>query len=70
MLMLEEVIGEQLESEGRILAEKVVKHVLTCFRSRDPNITLELVVHGPAVEVEEAARSSILEAARIVAARF
>jgi hypothetical protein len=35
MLKLEEVIGDQLELEGRALSEMVVKHVLTCFHSRD-----------------------------------
>jgi hypothetical protein len=33
MLMLEEVICDQLEVEGRALAEKVAEHVLMCFRS-------------------------------------
>jgi hypothetical protein len=33
MLTLEEVIGEMLEAEGRVLAEKVADHMLTCFRS-------------------------------------
>jgi hypothetical protein len=33
MLMLEEVICDQLEAEGHVLAEKVVEHVLTCFWS-------------------------------------
>jgi hypothetical protein len=36
ILTLEEVISEQLEAEGRILVEKVVEHVLTCFQSWDP----------------------------------
>jgi hypothetical protein len=31
MSKLEEVIGGQLEVEGRALAEAVVEHVLTCF---------------------------------------
>jgi hypothetical protein len=33
MLKLEEVIGGQLEAEGRTLAKEVVEHVLTYFRS-------------------------------------
>jgi hypothetical protein len=31
MLKLEEVIGGQLEEEGRALAEAMAEHVLTCF---------------------------------------
>jgi hypothetical protein len=31
MLTLEEVVGEQLEAEGRVLAKKVAEHMLMCF---------------------------------------
>jgi hypothetical protein len=31
MLMLEEVVSKQLETEGGILAEKVEEHMLMCF---------------------------------------
>jgi hypothetical protein len=41
MLTLEEVVGEQLEAEGHILAEKVVEHMLMCFLSWEPNASLE-----------------------------
>jgi hypothetical protein len=44
MLMLEELVGEQLEGEGHVLAEKVVEHVLMCFWSWDLNASLEPVV--------------------------
>jgi hypothetical protein len=44
MLKLEEVIGGQLEAEGRALAEAMAEHVLTCFWSWDPQISLETVV--------------------------
>jgi hypothetical protein len=44
--------------------------VLTCFRSWDPNASLEPVVQGPAAEVEEAARASIQDATKTVAAWF
>jgi hypothetical protein len=54
MMRLEEVIGDQLEVEGCILAEKVVEHVLTCFWSRDPIVSLDPVTFGPATETEEA----------------
>jgi hypothetical protein len=33
MLKLEEIIGGQLEVEGRALAKAVAEYVLTCFRS-------------------------------------
>jgi hypothetical protein len=56
MLRLEEVVVDQLEAEGRILAEKVAEHVLTCFRSRDPIISLDPGALWPIVETEEAAR--------------
>jgi hypothetical protein len=36
MLKLEEVVGDQLEAEGRVLAE----HVLICFQSRDPQVSI------------------------------
>jgi hypothetical protein len=48
----------------------VVDHVLTCFRSRDPTISLTPVPEGPALEAETAAREGVQEAVDIVAARF
>jgi hypothetical protein len=47
MSMLEDVIASRLEAEGRIMMEAVAKHVLLCFRSHDPQVSLELVVQGP-----------------------
>jgi hypothetical protein len=70
MLMLEGVVSEKLEAKHRILAEKVVEYVLTCFQSWDPNASLESMVQGPTVEVEEAARASVQDAAKIMVARF
>jgi hypothetical protein len=52
------------------LAETVAEHVLTCFRSRDPLTSLEPVVQGPIAETEEAARASVQDTAKLVAARF
>jgi hypothetical protein len=43
---LEEAIGSRLLEEGRTLAQAVVDHVLMCFQSRDPSISLELAVQG------------------------
>jgi hypothetical protein len=40
MLRLEEVISEQLEAEGHVLAKKVAQHMLMCFQSWDPNASL------------------------------
>jgi hypothetical protein len=59
MLRLEEVISEQLEAEGHVLAKKVAQHMLMCFQSFDPNASLEPVTQGPTVEAEEMARASV-----------
>jgi hypothetical protein len=48
MSMLEDVIASRLEAGGCIMTEAVAKHVLLCFRSHDPQVSLELVVQGPA----------------------
>jgi hypothetical protein len=55
MLKLEEVIGGQLEAVGRALVE----YVLICFRSQDPQISLEPVAEGPVTEMEEAAQAGV-----------
>jgi hypothetical protein len=70
ILKLEEVVGEQLEAEGLALAEAVVGHALTCFRSSDPEISLEPVAQRSVAEMEEAANASIQEAAKLVGAWF
>jgi hypothetical protein len=67
---LEEAIGSCLEEEGHVLAQAVADHVLMCFRSRDPSITLESVVQGPVEGSAEAARDGVENAARAVAKRF
>jgi hypothetical protein len=59
-----------LEEEGRALAQAVADQMLMCFRSHDPSISLEPVVHGPVEGSVEAARDGIEEAARVVAERF
>jgi hypothetical protein len=66
----EEVICDQLEVEGRVLAEKVVEHVLTCFRSWDPIVSLDPVVLGLIVGTKGVASSDVEDTAKIVAARF
>jgi hypothetical protein len=70
MPKLEEAIGEQLESEGRALAEMVAEHVLTCFRGRDPQVSLESVVQGPIAKMEEAARASVQDTTKLVVMQF
>jgi hypothetical protein len=54
MLKLEEVVCDQLETEGHILAEKVAEHVPMCFWSRGPIISLDPVVFRPIAGIEEA----------------
>jgi hypothetical protein len=68
--LLEEAIGSRLEDEGRALAHAVANHVLMCFWSRNPSISLEPVVRGPIEGSAEAARDGIDEAARAVAEWF
>jgi hypothetical protein len=70
MLKLEEVIGSQLEAEGRALAEAVVEYLPTCFRSRDPQISLEPVAQGPVVETEEATQAGIQDTVKLIVVRF
>jgi hypothetical protein len=70
MLTLEEVIDDQLEVEGRALAKEVAEHVLTCFRSQDPQVTLEPMEQGPAKELDEATLVGVEDTAKLVAERF
>jgi hypothetical protein len=67
---LEDAVGSRIEEEGHALAQAVAKHVLMCFRSRDPAISLEPVVQGPTEEPAEAAVADVEDAAHAVADRF
>jgi hypothetical protein len=67
---LEEVIGSRLEEEGCTLAQAVADHVLMCFRSRDPSISLEPAVQGPIKGFAEAARDDVEDVACVIAERF
>ncbi|KAJ1266661.1 hypothetical protein BS78_08G169100 [Paspalum vaginatum] len=67
---LDSTLGERLEAEGRELCRLVVEHLLVCFRSHDPAISLDPVIAGPVEEMEAAARVSVQEAVEVVAARF
>jgi hypothetical protein len=67
---LEEAIGSRLEEEGRALAQAVADHMLMCFQSCDPSISLEPVVKGTVEGSAEAARVGVEVATRTVAERF
>jgi hypothetical protein len=67
---LEDAVGSRIEEEGHALAQAVAEHVLMCFRSRDPAISLELVVQGPAEEPAEAAAAGVEDTARAITDRF
>jgi hypothetical protein len=67
---LEEAVGSHLEEEGRALAQAVANHVLICFRSRDPTVSLEPVVQGSVEGSAEVSRDGVEDSARAVAERF
>jgi hypothetical protein len=67
---LEDAVGSRIEEEGRALAQAVAEHVLMCFRSRDPAISLEPVVQGPTEEPTGAVVAGVEDAARAAADRF
>jgi hypothetical protein len=69
MLKLEEVGGGELEVEGRTLAKAVAEYVLTCFWSRDPQISLELVVQGPIMEMTDATHAGVKDTVKLIAER-
>ena len=67
---LEPAIEAQLEAEGRQLCREVAEHILVCFRSHSPNLSLEPVVVGPVADALDAARESVKEVVETVVARF
>jgi hypothetical protein len=67
---LESTLVARLKAEGLELARMVVDHVLTCFQSHNPAISLTPVLEGPAPEAETATQEGVQEAVEIVAARF
>ncbi|KAJ1253473.1 hypothetical protein BS78_K251800 [Paspalum vaginatum] len=67
---LDSTLGERLETEGRELCRAVAEHLLVCFRSHDPAISVDPVFAGPVEEAEAAARESVQEVVEVVAARF
>jgi hypothetical protein len=70
MMKLEEVVCDQLEAEGSALVEQVTEHMLTCFQSRDPAVSLDPVMLGPVARTEDAASSSVEEVAKAIASQF
>jgi hypothetical protein len=48
----------------------VADHVLMCFQSRDPSISLEPTVQGPIEGSTEATRDGVEDATHAVAERF
>jgi hypothetical protein len=70
MLKLEEVAADQVEAEGHVLVERVAEHVLTCFQSRDPIISLDPVVLGPVAGAEEATSSCMQNSTKIMVVWF
>jgi hypothetical protein len=70
MSQLEEVISGRLEEEGHALAEAVAEHVLLCFYSRHPQVSLEPVALGPNAKTEEVVQDGIQNTAKLMATRF
>ena len=67
---LEDAVGKELEDEGRRLIGQVAEHMLACFQSRDPSVSLSPAIEWILEEAEEAARAGIQEAVQVVVARF
>jgi hypothetical protein len=59
MSVLEHVVGGRLEAVGYIFVEVGVEHVLMCFHSQDPQVSLESVVQGPTEDVQEDAQVNV-----------
>jgi hypothetical protein len=70
MSELKDVVSGRLDAEDRILVEVVAEHMLMCFHSQDPQVSLEPVVQGPVEEVPEAAQVSVRETAKLIVERF
>jgi hypothetical protein len=67
---LDQILGARLEAEGGRLCRAVIEYILTCFRSHDPAISLELVIAGPVADTEDAAREAVHDVVELVAERF
>ena len=67
---LDQILGARLEAEGGRLYRAVIEYILTCFRSHDPDISLELVIASPVADTEDAAREGVQDTIEVVAERF
>jgi hypothetical protein len=67
---LDQILGAHLEIEGGRLYRAIIEYILTCFRSHDPAVSLELVIAGPVAATEDAAREGIQDAVELVVERF
>jgi hypothetical protein len=67
---IDQILGALLEAEGIKLCRAVIEYILTCFRSHDPAISLELVIASLVADTEDAAREGIQDAVELVAEHF
>jgi hypothetical protein len=67
---LDHILGARLEAEGSKLCRAIIEYILTCFRSRDPAISLEPVIAGPVADTEDAAWGSVQDDVDAMAERF
>jgi hypothetical protein len=67
---LDQILGARLEAEGGRLYRAMIEYILTCFRSHGPAISLEPVIAGPVVSIEDAAREGVQDAVELVAECF
>jgi hypothetical protein len=67
---LDQILGACLEAEAGRLCRAVVEYILTCFRSHNPAISLELVIAGPVADTEDAAQEGIQDVVEVVVERF
>jgi hypothetical protein len=67
---LDQILGAHLEAEGDRLYRKVIEYILTCFRSHDPAISLELMIAGSVATTEDAAWEGVQDTVELVAERF
>jgi hypothetical protein len=67
---LDQILGAHLEAEGGRLCRAVIEYILTCFRSHDPAISLELVIAGPVADTEDAAWEGVQGVVELVVERF
>jgi hypothetical protein len=67
---LDQILGARLEAEGSRLCRSVIEYILTCYRSHDSAISLELVMAGPVADTNDAAWEGVQDAVDAMAKRF